>query len=82
VERHDITNGAEPEVRHNGLAIDDDLIEAALEFAGGLERAGDAAEDAEIGLAEGVAAIEASKGPNVPELSISPGGLGLVSVAV
>ena len=58
VEGHGTLGDVEAEVRGGGGAVDDDFVELALVAAVGGEDAADAFDGAEVGVAEGVAAVD------------------------
>src|ERR1700728_3678610 len=58
VERDGAFGNVEAEVRSGGGAVDDNFVELALVFAVGGEDAADAFDSAEVGVTEGVAAVD------------------------
>lgn len=58
VQRHGVAEVGEAEVGGVGVAVDDDVAQGALVLAGGRENAADAFEGAEVGVVEGVLALD------------------------
>ena len=79
----------ELEVGSVGLPVNGQIPQRSLVPAGRIEHAGNAGEDRQIGVVEGVVAVDAAllpgsstiHGPKLPVVWIAPGGLGFSSSA-
>ena len=89
VKRHGVAEARELEVGSVGLAVDGEVAQSALVTSGRIEDAGDAFEDGQIGVVEGVVAADwaAAGVGNDPRSKaaggwMAPGGVGLCKLRV